>query len=171
VLRRRIRRRLRRLRDGDATALVVSFPELPIGEPAAGAPPRHVTVLYPFVGVRQADEPLHARLQEIFAPVPAFDVEFAAVRRFPDALYLAPEPAERFRSLTALAVAEWPDHPPYEGRFAEVVPHLTLAEGAEPAGLAERVEALLPLHGRAASVELLTPSDAGWVVALSVPLS
>nr|WP_246324356.1 2'-5' RNA ligase family protein [Petropleomorpha daqingensis] len=166
-----LRRRLRRLGDGSATALVVPFRGLPLDEPAPGAPPRHVTVLFPFVGVRRADERLAARLREIFAPVPAFDVEFASVRRFPDALYLAPEPADRFRALTALAVAEWPDHPPYEGRFAEVVPHLTLAEGAEPAGLAERAEALLPLTARAAAVELLVPTRSGWATALSVPLA
>ena len=167
-----LRRRAARLLHGRPTALVVPLPGLPLARPPAGAPPHHVTVVYPFVGVRQVDEPLLRRVRETFADLPAFDVRLTAVDRFPGVLYLAPEPSEPFVRLTEAAVRRWPDHPPYEGRFADVVPHVTLAEGPEPPGLAEGVMALLPMRTRAAEVSLLAPvPGAGWRTVVSVPLA
>ena len=59
----------------------------------------------------------------IAAAVEPFEVRFERVRRFPGVVWLDPEPAEPFRSLTAAIVARWPDHPPYGGVFDEVIPH------------------------------------------------
>lgn len=169
---RRLRRRAARLRHGPATALLVPLPGLPLTRPPAGAPPHHVTVVYPFIGLRRVDERLRRDLQETFGELPAFDVRLTAVRRFPGVLYLAPEPAEPFVRLTEAAVRRWPDHPPYGGRFEQVVPHLTLAEGPAPAGLIEQVTALLPLTARAEQVSLLAPAPGGgWRTLLSVPLA
>ena len=63
-------------------------------------------------------------------PPRVLDVQFRRTARFPGVLYLDPEPADGLRQLT-LAIAErWPEAPPYGGGFDEVVPHLTLAQGA-----------------------------------------
>ena len=91
------------------TALVVLVPEaealvgahrLRHDPSAAVGVPAHVTVLYPFrsmVDYRVADV-----VGGLAADVPAFDVEFAALARFPgEVVYLAPVPATPFRRLTA----------------------------------------------------------------------
>ena len=45
----------------------------------------------------------------------------------PAVLYIAPEPDGPFRELTDALAQAFPEHPPYDGAFAEVVPHLTVA--------------------------------------------
>jgi hypothetical protein len=132
-------------------ALVVPFPGLaPVidewrertcaTKPSHGMPP-HVTLLVPCPGDV-------ATISEALAPFGGFDVTFAAVDRFPGTLWLAPEPAARFRWLTAALVAAFPGHPPYGGMFSEVVPHLTVAQAELDEAAADVVE-WLPLHSRA----------------------
>jgi len=170
--------RLRRLarrggRRGAATAVIVPVPEARrvVPEWTLAMEP-HVTVLYPFVPASGIDDALIGALREVLAGVAAFDLALATVRRFPGVLYLAPEPAAPFVAITEACARRWPQHPPYEGRFAEVVPHLTLAEGPEPPGLAARVGTLLPLRTRAAEVQLLAPvRGAGWQSVLEIPLA
>ncbi len=96
--------------------------------------PAHVTLLYPFIEPSAIDTAVLALVAEAIASVPRFDVTFTAVRRWPpgdDArqgvVWLAPEPDGPFRSLTEVLFAAFPGCPPYEGRHAEVIPHLTLA--------------------------------------------
>ena len=59
----------------------------------------------------------------------SFTFELSRAARFPQVLYLAPEPAERFVRLTEAAWTAYPEFPPYEGAFDSIVPHLTVAEG------------------------------------------
>ena len=54
----------------------------------------------------------------------------ASVGRWPDVVYLAPEPDAPFRRLTAALASAFPDYPPYEGAHEEVIPHLTVARDA-----------------------------------------
>ncbi|HET9416637.1 MAG TPA: 2'-5' RNA ligase family protein, partial [Candidatus Limnocylindria bacterium] len=82
-------------------------------------------------------------LEQIVAGVPAFDVEFARVGRFPNVVWLAPEPAAPFARLTEAIAARWPDHPPYGGAFEEVIHHLTVADGA-PTEVLDDLESTLP---------------------------
>src|SRR6266704_7013965 len=53
--------------------------------------------------------------------------------------YLAPQPAQPLRALTAAVTETWPQTPPYGGMFDEVVPHLTVATQVEPQ-VADRIE-------------------------------
>jgi 2'-5' RNA ligase len=94
--------------------------------------PAHVTVLYPFVPLARIDAEVVARLREIAASVRCFDYRLAHMRRFPVALYLAPDPDVFFAALTDAVWREFPDHPPFEGKFDTVVPHVTVAHGDEP---------------------------------------
>ena len=41
------------------------------------------------------------------------------------------KPVEPFRALTAQLCDRWPEAPPYGGAYPEVVPHLTVAQGAD----------------------------------------
>jgi hypothetical protein len=138
-------------------ALVVPFPGLPgvvadwlertvPTKPSHGMPP-HVTVLNPSPGDVVG-------IAETLWDFTAFDVNFRHLDRFPGTLWLAPDPAAPFREMTTALVARYPDHPPYGGAFAHVIPHLTVAQ-ADLNDAAEAVAEWLPLRARAESVVLL----------------
>jgi 2'-5' RNA ligase len=134
----------------------------------------HVTVLYPFVPAARLVPADRATLVGIARAVEPFDVRFERVRLVDDGVvWVEPEPAEPFRRLTAAVHARWPDCPPYEGRFDDVIPHLTVVESdvvplepVESAALAS-----VPFAARAERLELWRQDDAGrwhphWVMRL-----
>jgi 2'-5' RNA ligase len=132
-------------------ALVVPFDGLvePVGVP--NDLPAHVTVLFPAPGDVVA-------LTEVLGRFAPFDVTFPRLDRFPGLLWLAPEPAEPFVALTEAVVERFPSYPPYGGRYASIIPHLTVAAVSldETAAL---VEPLLPLHSHVDSVVLYESAD------------
>jgi 2'-5' RNA ligase len=95
---------------------------------AAAGVPAHVTLLYPFMPVDGLDDEVRHKVGRIVATEPAFTVHFREISRFPNVVYLPPEPAEPFRRLTTALAAEFPAFPPYEGAYDQVVPHLTVAQ-------------------------------------------
>ena len=103
---------------------------------AAGVP-AHVTVIYPFLPPAKLSTSVLRTLKRLFAEVEPFRATFTRARRFPQALYLAPRPASRFRRLTELVFARFPQAPPYEGKFPDVVPHLTIAHATTSKELAK----------------------------------
>jgi 2'-5' RNA ligase len=127
--------------------------------------PAHVTILFPFVEPGRVGE-VEERLAEIIAGTPAFDIVFARTARWPEILYLEPEPAEPFVALTRTIEREWPDQPPYGGTHETIVPHLTVAESDDPALLdriAAEVEPLLPVETRVRETSLFVEShDGHW---------
>jgi 2'-5' RNA ligase len=114
------------------------------------------------------------RVAELVAAAPNFDLTFRRTARFPEVLYLDPEPAEPFRALTAAIAAEWPEHPPYEGVHETVIPHLTVAESEDPALLdriAADVEPHLPLDTHVDEASLFVEDDTGrWHEHSRLPL-
>ena len=163
----------RRAIGASPSALLVPVPvAAPLVPPRADDLPPHVTVLYPFLPARQIDHRLPSAVAEALARIGPFDFELAEVGRFPpNVLYLAPEPAEPFVAMTQACVRRWPDHPPYGGMFAKVIPHLTLVEGPEPPGLADRAATALPLRARAEEVWLMSRSPRGrWRHRATIPL-
>jgi 2'-5' RNA ligase len=175
--------------DGDVkverrSGLVVPMPELepivgdhrrawdPVAALGAGA---HVTVLFPFAPPDRVDERLRDRIACALVGFAPFAVHFDAVRFFPDhVLYVAPEPAARFRALTEALATAFPEFPPYRGQFAEIVPHLTVAHrpDAPIAAIAAAVEPLLPVDAHASRVELWEEgTDDRWSTRATFPLS
>lgn len=164
------------------SAVIVTVPE---AEPVVGgwrmqhtfdAPlgiPSHVTVLFPFVPSKRVVE-VEERVAELVAAAPEFDLLFARTARFTDVLYLDPEPAQPFLELTGAIAAEWPEHPPYEGAFETVIPHLTVAESEDSALLeriADEVKPQLPIETRVREASLFVEDDAGhWHEHSRVPL-
>jgi hypothetical protein len=137
--------------------------------------PAHVSVLYPFAPPARLDDAAMERLSVIFEGVGAFDFELAHVGWFDErVLYLAPEPASTFVGITNALAAGFPDYPPYGGEFPEVIPHLTLGEGASAPRMrraARRVQRHLPVRATAAEVWLMAPDGAGhWHTHHAFPL-
>jgi 2'-5' RNA ligase len=95
---------------------------------AAVGVPAHVTLIYPFMPVYQLKDDVRRRIEGIIASEPAFPFQLTSVQRWPTVVYLAPEPADPFRRLTASLAEAFPDYPPYEGIHENVVPHLTIAQ-------------------------------------------
>ena len=143
---------------------------------AAVGVPAHLTVLYPFHPPALAPAVL-ARLGELFAEFAPFDYSLTELRRFPGVLYLAPAPEAPFRALTRRVAEAFPDYPPYGGKFAEIIPHLTLAQ-LEDAARLESVAAhfhatcgpRLPVRLRAKAVALLDNDQGDWRVSATFQL-
>ena len=164
------------------TALVIAVPEAEgvvadlrdAHDPAAArGVPAHVTILYPFVARTELTE-AEPRLAELVAGHEAFDATFARTARFPDLLYLEPEPAERFLRLTEAVTVAWPEHPPYEGAHEVVIPHLTVAESEDASlldSIESEVEPRLPIRQRVDAASLFVEGDDGrWREHSRLPL-
>jgi 2'-5' RNA ligase len=148
------------------TALIVPVPE---AEPAVGeirlahdpsaarGAPAHITILFPFLPPEQIDEDA---LRDLCSRFPAFDFVLDRVGQFEDgAVWLHPEPTWRFADLTAAVWQRWPQCPPYEGAFDEVIPHLTVSvTPLDP-------QVTLPIAARAREVVLLEERepDGTWL--------
>ena len=132
-------------------ALAAPFPGLvePVG--VRNDLPAHVTVLYPAPGDVVS-------ITEALAPFEPFDVVFAPLDRFPGVLWLAPEPAEPFVSMTDALIERFPGFPPYGGTYSSIVPHLTVA-AAQLDETAVELEPLLPLASRVESIVLYASVD------------
>jgi len=127
--------------------------------------PSHVTVLFPFLTPDDLDGPVRRELAAIATRHRPFRVRFERVGRWPSVAFLAPEPSEPFARLTRDVAERFPDYPPYEGAFAEVVPHLTVAENpnAPLDEIAGTVEAALPFEHEVTSLAvLIETADGRW---------
>lgn len=116
----------------------------------------HITALAPFLPTPTDDD--LATVAAIAADSEPFDFTLDAVTRFcGGSLNLVPDPAGPFAALTSRLWAAFPQCPPYEGRFADVVPHLTLDQESG-AITAETVRTdlgdLVPVTTRADRLEL-----------------
>ncbi len=158
---------------GVASTLAVPVPAAAAVMPQRppGQPPPRITILFPFIAPARIDFALEAAIREMAAKAAPFEFALARVGRFPGVLYLAPVPSEPFKRLTAECTARWPELPPYGGAYDEVVPHLTVAEGAEPPGLAEALERRLPLRTEATHLALLVRDRRSrWSIRARFPL-
>ena len=113
----------------DESALVVLAPEAePLVKPfrdrhdpsAALGVAAHITLLYPFLPPKQIGDAVLTQLRGGFARFTPITFALKSIRRFPDVLYLAPEPAEPFRELTRAIWSWYPQKPPYSGKWPDV---------------------------------------------------
>ena len=175
-----LRRLLGEMRHGRTSAVVVTVPQAeplvarwrPGSETERGdGVPAHVTVLYPFLRARRIGPADHDALARAAAGVPAFDFALDRVGRFPGVVHLAPDVTEPFAALLAAVQQTWPDLEPYDGEFDTFVPHLTILEGPEPAGLTASLEADLPITARADVLTLIVQQPGGgWATEGRFPL-
>ena len=167
------------------SAVVVN---VPVAEPVVGehrlrldaaaswGVPAHVTVLYPFVAPVDIDDVVLTALARAVSTVEPFEATWARTAWFDQGvLWVAPEPAGPFRALTEAVVREFPAYPPFGGQHPEIIPHLTVGNGAPLDDLldAERVvSALLPFSMPITHVQVLagTKASGSWRLLAEFPL-
>jgi 2'-5' RNA ligase len=131
---------------------------------AAVGMPAHITLLVPFLREERLTDEVVLWLRELCGAMPVLDVAFRRAARFPSVLYLDPEPRSELRGMALAIAARW-DTPPYGGAFDEVVPHLTVADGAPDEALAVAEAAVargLPLTTRLTEAQLMVFDGDGW---------
>ena len=103
-------------------------------DPAGWGVPRTSRCSIPFVPPGLLDDGVLARLADAVQSKspPSTASSPAPTGSATEVLCLAPEPAEPFRLLTAAVWAAFPEHPPYGGELADLVPHLTVGARRRP---------------------------------------
>ncbi|HEY6960704.1 MAG TPA: 2'-5' RNA ligase family protein [Gaiellaceae bacterium] len=140
------------------TALVVPVAEASPYYDLGNGVPAHITVVFPF-----AEEPDEQAVRELVSRFRAFDFTLDRIEQFETGTrWLHPSPSAAFVDLTEAFVERWPEHPPYDGQFDEVIPHLTITVQDVP----------LPITARATEVALLVEDEATgrWSTRASFPL-
>jgi len=142
---------------------------------AAQGVPAHVTLIYPFLPPSELSDEVRATLAEIVGSEPAFPFTLARVGRWPELVYLVPEPDEPFRRIIGRLIEAFPGYPPYGGRHPTVVPHVTIAQDPRPEYLAaaeHALPALLPLRDVAREAWLIGhTADQSWHTHWRLPLA
>jgi hypothetical protein len=137
--------------------------------------PAHVTVLYPFVpsGVGLTDRAVE-RCRELCAGAGPFRVTFERAVVGPAIVSTAPVPAGPVVALARSFSMEWPEFPPYGGRFGPAPdPHVTLALGVDPvrnAEIAALVDEALPVRAELHMAALVELTERGWRQRAVLPL-
>ena len=130
----------------EAEAIVRSFRDQFDPAAAAGVP-AHITITYPFKPPSELTEEVIGKLHRLCDGIPSFNLQFRRTERFPSVLYLAPEPDEELRRLTRIVAESFPEAPPYEAIFDDVVPHLTIAHAGD-AGELDSIAADFARHAK-----------------------
>jgi len=123
--------------------------------------PAHITVLYPFMTPDEISDSATAALRQVLDHFPEFPFRLTRLEHFPEgATYLAPEPATSFVDLTMAIAEHFPAYPPYGGVYADVIPHLTVAQTADaPADELAEIERHLPIRCVAREAWLMVEDD------------
>ena len=159
------------------SALIVRVPE---AEPLVGAlrsryeataalgVPAHITILVPFVHPARLTTRVLRAAEQAIADIRAFDFSLGAVCCWPEAVFLAPDPAGPFVALTRSVVRHFPEFAPYAGRHPDIIPHLTVASGdvnavqIAEAELRQRIRGMAPVRASCSQLELIENSSGNW---------
>jgi 2'-5' RNA ligase len=138
-----------------------------------------VTLLIPFVPPELLSKEVLSRLRGLFAEFAPFAFTLAKIGRFPDVLYLAPEPSLPFDALSTAVQQAFPDYPPYGGTLSRAgtgnSPHLTVAKSPDAAlfdRIVSELERHLPIQCSATHVWLMGEDRSGhWSMHTEFPFS
>jgi len=136
--------------------------------------PAHITLLYPFLAADDIDASARAFLTDLFARTPSARARLVAVGRFPEVVFLVPDPAAWFVELTEKLSARF-GLLPYGGLHTSVVPHMTVAHTPDQAILDEITQQLttvLPIEIALTEAWLMEQRSEGrWEHAATYPLA
>jgi 2'-5' RNA ligase len=152
-----------------STSYAPNHPDLPIERRF----PPHVTVLTPWAD--PDDDDALDLLRTVARGLDPFELVFAEVGTFDrgSVVWLVPEPVGVLTEVLDAVHGAFPDRPPYGGRFADPVPHLTVSADAGP-GVADEVRSALaeqgPLRARATSLDVYARgADGVWRERVRMP--
>jgi 2'-5' RNA ligase len=132
---------------------------------AAEGMPAHMTVLYPFIAEGDLREGTLNELKAICDKWQPIEVEFAEFGHFPGVLWLNPDSVHCLDFITSIRQG-FPQCLPYGRSDLEVIPHLTITDGASEQ-IEEQAQAEiaphLPLKAVLASVALMAFDGKNWV--------
>jgi 2'-5' RNA ligase len=142
-----------------------------------GVPP-HITLLYPWRPAPLGPSDIAEAAAAVAGTAP-LTVTFRRLGRFPGVLFLRPEPDNTLRALVRRLMHAFPDTPPYGGRFADPIPHLTVAAAATEdeldrleAEIAAELASSLPLALTVRELALEEEGDDGvWSIRATIPLT
>jgi 2'-5' RNA ligase superfamily len=124
---------------------------------AAGHPSPHHSAR-PFMPPQVIDAAVLGQLERLFAAAGGSRFRLDHTDWFDDeVLWLGLQDPAPFRALTRGVYQAFPAFPPFEGKFDEVVPHLTVGHGHALSDLRaaeEAVRAHLPIDARAGTITL-----------------
>jgi len=136
--------------------------------------PAHITLLYPFARPDRRLAGLRGAVAEVCRATAPFGFALTAARLQGSIAYLAPRPERPLLQLIAALVTAFPEYPRHGGAYAEVLPHVTIAESSERLLLeVVRAEAArhLPIQQTARALVLLREGrDGHWRRGWRVPL-
>lgn len=128
--------------------------------------PAHLTVLYPFLDPVRIGPTQRARIAEVFRGFQGLELTFSKIGRFPEVLWVAPEPADAVVAMVRALAEAFPEFPPYGGQFDTIIPHVTVAHGEsfELAALEPELRRRLetPIRQRVDAVSLFTTVRRRW---------
>lgn len=163
-----------------ATVIIVPVPEAePIVDlvsdgtttpDGAQGMPAHVTLIYPFIDDSQLVAGRVAEVRAVLEQFSAFEFVLSEVRRFDNLpnesyVWLSPTPGWPFVEMVERLAASFPEHPPFGGAFATVIPHLTIAASTDENLLdrvAKQAAAALPIRARAEKVCVMRRVGGRW---------
>jgi 2'-5' RNA ligase len=135
--------------------------------------PAHITLLHPFYAPDDTSEQVLGDLRSACSEIEPTLLSLGRFQRFPGGvLWLAPEPADPLVRIIERLAVRYPDFPRYEGAFAEIVPHATVAESRDPALLdriVAAVEPALPVSVHTVDAWLMHRRPDGWAVRARLP--
>ncbi len=161
----------------EAEGLVAPF-RLKYDPVTAMGVPAHITLLYPFMAPQLISIAEKSKLAEMSSKFHPFELKLTEVRLFPDVVYLHPEAGNNLTELIRALASAFPEFPLYEGRFAELIPHLTVAQVGDPSELEQlarrfrqKAKQFLPIIKQVTEVTLIEKRQNLWVPGDSFPFS
>ncbi len=127
--------------------------------------PAHVTVLYPFIAEGDLNDDTLDEIAAIGSGWRPIEVDFAEFGRFPQVLWLKPNGTSCVELITQVR-SRWPECLPYGQSSLEVIPHLTVTDGASEHVVARAqadIAPHLPLKATISAIALMAFDGSRWV--------
>jgi 2'-5' RNA ligase len=129
--------------------------------------PAHITLLFPFTPPDKITDDDIEKLRNLFR-IEKFDFHLFKINSFPGVVFVEPKEREFFINLTKNIYSQFPEYPPFEGKFLpEINPHLTIGHELgdkfeECLNEAKKKEKELPLKCVAKEIYLMSSANGFW---------
>lgn len=133
--------------------------------------PAHVTLLFPFKAPDFITEKVINKIGEIFSNVKQFPFVLNKIGTFPHVIFLEPNPRESFIELTEAIARQFPENPPWEGKYSSINPHITIGSKIDEQKMNDIKEKItqdiknkLPIKTNATEAWLMVKNSDAWKI-------